>query len=272
MHTALSTQAFDAVVRLFARESGIQLVPAKRQLVAGRLGKLAARRGTASLDEYVQLLMRGDAPDELTAAVDALTTNETYFYREPKHFEFLAAMLKRLPRGAPVRAWSAASSSGEEAFTLAMLMAEALGPDAPWEIVGTDLSTAMVDSARRALYPMERAQRLPPELLRRWCLKGEGSYAGHLLIARELREHVRFINANLLQPLPDIGRFDIVLLRNVLIYFEPPQKQQILQAVLARLKPGGYFLPGHAESINGVDLGLQPQAPAIYRKPPRDAA
>jgi len=262
----LSEPAFDAVVDMFHRVSGIRLAPSKRQLVIGRLQKLATEKGYATLDDYVAGVVHGGGDrDELVRVVDRLTTNETYFFREPQHFTFLSEWLGSRRPSRDLRIWSAASSSGEEAYSIAMLLADQIGPSG-WEVVGTDLSTAMVDAARKALYPMERARQLPDGYLRRFCLKGQGPYEGHLLVSRALRERVRFLTANLMQPLPEIGQFDIVFLRNVLIYFDAPAKRDIVQRIIPLIKPGGYLFTGHSESLGNLQLALSTVRPAIYAR------
>ena len=210
----LSQRSFDAVTDLFHSVSGIRLGEAKRALVAGRLQKLAQARGVPNLDDYVAQLVRTDDPIEVARVVDKLTTNETYFFREPAHFDHLSDWLANRPSGRALRIWSAASSSGEEAYSIAMLLADRIGLQG-WEIVGTDLSSTVVESAQRGLYPLERAQKVPKELLKRWCLRGQGEYEGQLLIARDLRERIHFRPGNLTQPMPELGLFDIIFLRNV---------------------------------------------------------
>ncbi|PXW95506.1 chemotaxis protein methyltransferase CheR [Sphaerotilus hippei] len=260
----ISASSFDAVTDLFHDVSGIRLTPAKRPLVAGRLQKLASARGLASLDDYITRLLAGEFPDELVHVVDSLTTNETYFFREPQHFTHLAGVLRSTSVSSePFRVWSAASSSGEEAYSIAMVLAEHRGLQG-WEVIGTDLSTAMVARARQGLYPLERARDTAPALLKRWCLKGQGRYDGQLLVCKELRERVRFGNANLTRDLPDIGQFDVIFLRNVLIYFDPAGKVDIVRRVLTRLKPGGFLYSGHAESIAHIGLPIQSVASAVY--------
>ncbi len=262
----LSQSSFDAVTNLFHQVSGIRLTDAKRPLVTGRLHKLAAARGAPSLDAYIDDLLSGSDPDEMVKVVDQLTTNETYFFREPQHFDFLSSMLQDRPAGAGTfRVWSAASSSGEEAYTISMVLANHLGLRG-WEVVGTDLSTAVVARAQRALYPLERARQMPVADLKRWCRKGLGAYDGQLLISRELRERVHFQCANLTQPLPDIGLFDVIFLRNVLIYFDNPGKIDIVLRVIERLKPGGLLFSGHAESLNNLNLPLRPITSAVYAR------
>jgi chemotaxis protein methyltransferase CheR len=262
----LSQRSFDLIARTFHQVSGIRLVPAKRQLVIGRLQKLAAERGLDDLDAYVDEVIRQGDEKELVRVVDKLTTNETYFFREPAHFEFLLSLLSaRRPGGEPFRVWSAASSSGEEAYSIAMLLADKLGPRG-WEVIGTDLSTAMVDAARCGLYPMSRARDVNPAFLKRFCLRGSGPYEGQLLIAKSLRANVHFGQANLTQPLPDIGYFDVVFLRNVLIYFEPDAKLDIVRRVMPLIKPGGYLFSGHSESLSNLPTGLTNVKPSIYAR------
>jgi chemotaxis protein methyltransferase CheR len=261
---SLSQHSFNAITDLFHRVSGIRLTEAKRSLVTGRLQKLAAERGLNDLDDFVDDLIRNGDDLQIVKVVDKLTTNETYFFREPQHFDYLAQLLSERPAGAStLRVWSAASSSGEEAYSIAMLLGDRLGLNG-WEIVGTDLSTAMVQTAQRALYPLERARNVPQTYLQRWCLKGQGQHAGQLLIGKDLRSRVRFGCANLTQTLPEIGQFDIIFLRNVLIYFDPAGKTDIVRRVLTRLKPGGLLFTGHAESITNLDVPVVSVAPAVY--------
>lgn len=264
MAITLSRSAFEKVSQLFHDVSGIRLGEAKHALVSGRLQKLAYESGERDLERYVARLLRGEAPpDEMTRVIDRLTTNETYFFREPQHFAHLAEHVAQHPRGEEFLAWSAASSSGEEAYTVAMVLADSLGT-APWRVIGTDLSTAMVEAARRGLYPLDRASMVPAATLKRWCLKGHGDYEGQLLVSRDLRARVQFQCANLMQPLPNLPLFDVIFLRNVLIYFDTPAKAQIVQRVMERLRPDGVLYTGHAESLTGLGVPLRQLATAVY--------
>jgi len=265
----LSTKAFEAVTQLFHSVSGIKLGDNKQALVTGRLQRLASEAGESDVETYVDKLLRGGAPaQEMTRLVDRLTTNETYFFREPQHYNDLADRLGRVAPGQPFRVWSAASSSGEEAYSAAMLMSDLLGThteQAPWAIVGTDLSTAMVESARRGLYPMERARLVPPDYLRRFCLKGQGAATGQVLMTRELRARVQFEAANLMQPLPaSLPQFDVIFLRNVLIYFDNEAKAAIVRRVLGQLKPDGVLYTGHAESLSNLNLPVRMVSTAVH--------
>lgn len=267
MTNTLSRKAFESITNLFHDVSGIRLGENKHALVTGRLQRLAAEAGESDLDAYVERLVRGHAPAaEMTRVIDRLTTNETYFFREPQHFNDLADRLQAHARSGGRReftVWSAASSSGEEAYSIAMLMADQLG-DAPWRIVGTDLSTAMLDSARRGLYPLERARMVPPDYLKRFCLKGQGEHEGELLVAKALRQRVRFLPANLMQDLPELPQFDVIFLRNVLIYFDNDAKSAIVRRVLKQLRPDGVLYTGHAESLSTLGLPVRALATAIH--------
>jgi len=262
--SAISSKAFESVTRLFHSVSGIKLGENKLALVSGRLQKLAMEAGESDVDAYVERLVGGGAPAaEMTRVIDRLTTNETYFFREPQHYNDLAERLRELPAGHEVNVWSAASSSGEEAYSCAMLMTDILG-DSAWQITGTDLSTSVLDSARRGLYPMDRARMVPPDYLRRFCLKGQGEHEGQLLISKKVRERVRFQQANLMQKLPQLPMFDVIFLRNVLIYFDVPSKREIVSRVMKKLAPGGLLFSGHSESLVNLSLPLKTLQPAVY--------
>jgi chemotaxis protein methyltransferase CheR len=262
--STLSTHAFDSVTKLFHNVSGIKLGENKQALVSGRLQRLAQDAGETDLNAYVDKLVRGNVPaEEMTRVIDRLTTNETYFFREPQHYNDLAERLEAQPAGREFLVWSAASSSGEEAYSAAMLLADKLG-GSPWRVMGTDLSTAMVESAQRGLYSMERARMVPTDYLQRFCLKGHGEHEGELLIARELRERVNFQPANLMKELPQLPQFDVIFLRNVLIYFDNDAKVQIVRRVLKQLKPQGVLYTGHAESLSTLGLPVRVVATAIH--------
>ena len=253
--------------RFIFQAAGISLSGGKKALVMGRLGKRVALHQLSSFGEYYRLLVSGQHPDEVQVAIDLLTTNETYFFRESKHFDFLRdeAMAAR-NRVQPFRVWSAASSSGEEAYSIAMLLDDCLA-STPWEVLGTDISTHVLRGAGRALYAMDRARHIPKPYLQKYCLRGTGDYEGHLLISRRLRDRVKFQQLNLNENFPSIGLFDVVFLRNVMIYFNDETKRQVVARIHATLKPGGYLFVGHSESLNNLASGLHSVSPAIYCKP-----
>jgi len=262
---SLNDSEFARFQQMIFSTAGISMTSAKKTLVAGRLAKRLKHHGLGSYGEYFQLLSR--SREEVQVAVDLLTTNETYFFREPKHFDFLRErILLPRPPGRPFRVWSAACSSGEEPYTLAMVLAEHLG-EAAWEILGSDISTRVLETARTGLYPMERMRGLAPASLRAHCLKGVGSQEGSFMIDPALRRRVRFAQINLNESLPDVGEFDVIFLRNVMIYFQTETKRQVVSRLLTKLRTGGFFIVGHSESLNGLAQGLETVAPSIYRKP-----
>lgn len=266
MAATLQPNTFRAIADLFHRISGIRLVESKQALVYGRLHKLALEHGETDVERFAQRVASGQVPQrQLVDVIDRLTTNETYFFREPQHFDDLRRRAEAQKTAREFTVWSGASSSGEEAYSICMLLSDVLGSQHPWRLWGTDLSTAMVDCCRQGLYPLERARNVSPDYLRRYCRKGNGPYSGQLLISRELRERCTFLAANLMQPLPaELPSFDVIFLRNVLIYFDAPAKRQIVMRVIEKLKRGGVLYTGHAESLSGLDLPLRLVSPAVY--------
>jgi chemotaxis protein methyltransferase CheR len=262
----LSDQEFGQFQRFIFEAAGITMSASKKALVCGRLAKRVGQYQLGSYGEYFRLLKSGKAGAEVQIAIDLLTTNETYFFREPKHFTFLReqAMAAR-GRGAPFRVWSAASSTGEEAYSIAMVLADCLD-QTPWEVLGSDISTRVLERARGGHYPLERTEHIPRHYLQRFCLKGVDSEAGTLLVERALRQRVQFCHTNLNETLPQLGMFDIIFLRNVMIYFSGDTKREVVARVLTLLKPGGHLLVGHSETLNDISGAVRPLAPAIYRK------
>lgn len=264
---ALTDNEFDNFRRFILDAAGLSLSPAKKALVSGRLAKRLQVLKLASYSEYFALLKDAQDPDEVQTAIDLLTTNETYFFREPRHFDFLRSIATAArPGKPPLRVWSAACSSGEEAYSMAMVLVDCLN-GGPFQVTGTDISVRMLRCAHTGHYPEQRTQHIPPAYLKRFCLRGMGNQAGTLLVDRSLRQHVSFLQANLNAPLPDLGSFDVIFLRNVMIYFSIATKREVVGRVLANLKPGGYFCVGHTESLNDVSSAVTQLAPSIYRKP-----
>ena len=268
MNTITDTE-FSRFQRFIYEAAGITLSPAKKALVCGRLSKRLQAHELESFGAYFELLSSGHAGDEVQTAVDLLTTNETYFFREPKHFDVLRELATRARgRAQPFRVWSAASSSGEECYSIAMVLADCLdASQTAWDIVGSDISTRVLRRARTGHYPMERARNIPPAYLKRYCLRGQGEQDGTLLVERRLRSKVSFAQVNLNSELPRLGTFDVVFLRNVMIYFNGDTKRQVVARVISLLKPGGHFFIGHSESLNDITTAVDQLAPSVYCKP-----
>lgn len=264
----LSDKEFVRFQRFIFEAAGITLSASKKPLVSGRLAKRATQNDCESYGEYLDLVTDAQHPStETQVAIDLLTTNETYFFREEKHFDLLreAALAARASRQ-PLRVWSAACSSGEEVYSMAMVLDDCLGPGAAWEVLGTDISTRVLQRAATGHYVVERTKHIPDAYLRKYCLRGTGAQQGTLLVERSLRQRVRFAQVNLNDTLPQLGTFDVVFLRNVMIYFSTETKRQVVARVLGPLKPGGLFCIGHSESLNDLGAPVQPVAPSIYRK------
>lgn len=264
---AITDAEFTRIRTLIRDLTGINLSDQKKALVVGRLGSRLRHRKVATFGDYFRLISDPGETEELQTAVDLMTTNETYFFREPDHFDFLAEHVRSLrPAPLPFRVWSAASSTGEEAYTIAMTLAQVLG-GGEWTVTGTDISTRVLERARKAIYPIERSRNIPSGLLKEHCLKGTGRQEGMFLVGQALRRRVSFHHANLIRPLPRLGPFDVAFLRNVLIYFEPPEKLKVVEAVASQIKSGGLLIVGHSESLTGLDHGLKPVRPTVYRVP-----
>lgn len=265
-YVALSEREFEQFRNLIYRIAGISMSPAKKPLIVSRLAKRVQHHRLASFQDYFHLITSPQGQQELQVAVDYLTTNETHFFREPRHFDYLRQHIipaRQIGRG--LRVWSAACSSGEEPYSIAMVLDDVMG-STPWEIVASDLSTRILEKARSGLYPIARLPEIPKPYLNRYCLKGVGEYDGTLLIEKFLRDRVHFMSHNLMEAAPKLEPFDVIFLRNVMIYFDQDTKRQVVSRLMPLLRPGGYFLVGHSESLNGLTNDLQLVTPATYRK------
>lgn len=248
------------------QQTGVYLPPSKKPLIQQRLHKRLLARQQPSLDAYFALLGNEHEQQERQLAIDLLTTHETHFFRESAHFNWLRTWLQHRPATQPLRIWSAAASSGEEVWSLAMLLADVLGISGDWKLLGSDISTQVLDQARSGHYALQRANGIPDAYLRRYCLKGQGRQQGTMLIEAHLRQHACFEQINLNRPLPHIGPFDLIFLRNVLIYFNQQTKTDVIERVLEKLGPQGLLVVSHSESLHSLGLALTLVAPGIYRK------
>jgi chemotaxis protein methyltransferase CheR len=266
-HSDISNDEFSRFQKLIFKIAGISMSDSKKVLLVGRLGKRLKHFGLQNFSEYYQIVTSGDN-EELQVMVDLLTTNETYFFREESHFDFLVnSVVKRNPVCSSFDVWSAASSTGEEVYTISFLLADALGLDASWSVTGSDISTAALATAERGLYWLDRTRGLPPSYLHKYCLKGVGSQDGKFMIAPEIRKHTKFMQINLNRTLPALGKFHVIFLRNVMIYFNADTKRQVVSRLVQQLHPGGYFIVGHSESLNGLTDVLRSVKPTIYQLP-----
>jgi chemotaxis protein methyltransferase CheR len=236
-------------------------------MVASRLAKRLLHYGLQSYGDYFQLLNNRQYPYEFQLMINILTTNETYFFREPQHFDFVHEQIIKPWRGDNFRLWSAASSTGEESYSLGMLLMEFMGVK-KWEIFASDVNTDVLEAARKGVYLMNRLENMNPRYLEKYCLKGVRSQEGYFRIDEKIRQRVRFEQVNLKAQLPKhLGLFDVIFLRNVLIYFDKETKQDVVKRVVSALKPGGHFFISHSETLHGLTVDLQMIKPSIYKKP-----
>jgi chemotaxis protein methyltransferase CheR len=266
--STISEQNFRKVRDWLYQRSGIFLNDTKRSLVCGRLQKRIKDLELTSFEDYIALLLHPKAQDEQQVAVNILTTNETYFFREDKHFSFLEQLIQQNRSSAQsglFAVWSAASSTGQEAYSIAMTLAAQYSGYQNWTVVGTDINTSVINTAKNAIYPIEACRKIPQQLLKNYCQRGKGKDEGWFKIRPELSQRVSFEQLNLMNPTGFKYKFDVIFLRNVLIYFELPDKQKVVNNVLQYLKPGGHLLVGHSESIHGYDARLQQIKPSCYR-------
>lgn len=268
-NSPISDAEFAQFQRLIYQIAGISMADSKKVLLVGRLGKRVKAKGLATFAEYYKLVADGKDFEERQTMVDLLTTNETYFFREEAHFDFLRRVV--IPNHPPRQSldiWSGASSTGEEIYTLCMVLADELGVNGNWSILGSDISTHVLAIAERGQYWLDRTRGLPQEYLRKYCLKGVRSQEGSFMIAPELRRHTRFMQINLNTTLPNLGgKFHVIFLRNVMIYFDNETKRQVVARLVEKLHPGGYFIVGHSESLNGINETVRMIRPTVYQLP-----
>jgi len=269
----LSDGEFGLFQRMIQREAGIHLADIKKPLLVSRLSRRLRELGLTSFGAYYRRI-EADA-DERACMLDRVTTNKTQFFREPAQFEFIEKTVlpewagSAVPRRR-VRAWSAGCSTGEEAYTLGAVLLAHLPADAgrTLEILGTDISTRVLQQARLGTWPLERSAEIPSHYLRSFFLKGYGSQDGSMKAGPDLRRLVRFERGNLVDERDwPSGTFDLIFCRNVLIYFTPATKARVIEALLGRLAPGGYLFLGHAESLNVQAHRVRSVGPTVYRRP-----
>jgi len=258
--------------------TGISLPPSKVQMIDQRLRRRVVAFDLPDTETFLQKLLGGELPgDELRNVIDLITTNTTSFFREADHFDFLAQEVvptvvaeTRAGRRPRLKVWSAAASEGAEAYTAAMVLEERkrAGVAFDYAILGTDISQRMLERATAAIYGNDQLTTVPADLQRRYFLSSaHPSMSGKSRIVPELRQRVKFRHLNLMDDSYPVDRdVDLIFLRNVLIYFEPADKERVVQRLATHLRPGGWLLVGHAESMVVRHDGLQQVKPTIFRR------
>jgi chemotaxis protein methyltransferase CheR len=276
MNLELTEKDYQNFREFIYRKSGINLHEGKKELLKARLVKYLRHSGFRSMGEYYNYLMKhDDTGEECINLLDTVSTNLTYFFREPRHFQFLneAAFpdLEKRLHGKPkkkITLWSAGCSSGEEPYSLAMTCLEK-----PWtfegpevDILATDISTKMLGKATEGIYPEDRLESVSYEVKRRYFQRGIGRWKGYYRTKPVLRQLIRFGRLNLMDPFPEYEGFDIIFCRNVMIYFDKPTQEKIVQKFHHALNEKGYLLIGHSESLTGVHHSFKYIQPSVYRK------
>jgi chemotaxis protein methyltransferase CheR len=269
----ISPALFAKFQRLIYQAAGIWLSEAKMALLCGRLSRRLRVLSVPTLEEYYQLVSNGTG-EEFVFMLDAITTNETHFFREPKHFSFIAEELvphwkleaQQGARAQRVRIWSAGCSTGEEPYSLAMLLSKHL-PDWDVHILATDISTKVLAEARNGIYKLQKAGEIPSDMLGEFVLQGVNEQEGFIRMKPSLQRMISFQRLNLNEaPYKVADSFDLIFCRNVLIYFDAASKRQTVEALLGHLNPEGLLFLGHSENLNGVTRRVHGVRPTIYQR------
>ncbi len=272
----LSAEAYRTLVAVVYQHSHIRIGPDKQPMLANRLRKRLRALGLVSYDDYCAVLRSGRGPDEIEQLVDLISTNHTRFFREPEHFTFFTGRMlpELIPRlaaeGSSLRVWSAAGSSGEEPYSLAIVLAEFFRESATvdWRVEASDISHRMLLEAERGIYPLDPRHALPPELLKRYFQRGVGIQDGTCRVKSELRKRVRFQRVNLFQAEYPVPREQhVIFCRNVMIYFDPASRATLVQKLTRQLSTGGFLVIGHSESLMGIRHELESVRQSVFRKP-----
>jgi chemotaxis protein methyltransferase CheR len=255
--------------------SGINLHGGKKELVKARLGKIFRERNFRSLKDYYNHVINDKSGHELVRLLDSISTNLTYFFREPQHFEFLSKSVlpeiineKECSRDNCLRFWSAGCSSGEEAYSIAIAVNEALGSSVKWQtkIVATDLSTKVLAIGKTGIYEQDKVKNIPYDLKSKYFQKGENRYKGYFRVKEATRNKISFQRVNFIENFHFAEPFDVIFCRNVMIYFDNPTKEFLIDRIYVNTVKGGYLFVGHAESLTCIKHGFKYIKPSIYKK------
>jgi chemotaxis protein methyltransferase CheR len=268
MSAELSENQFRKISRIVHRLCGIHLKDGKQALVRARLMKRLRALKLSDFGEYIRLIESPEGLEELGFMVDVMTTNKTSFFREPEHFNYLCERILPDLDARRLRFWTAACSSGEEPFSLAVALREHL-PDPhrrDLKILATDISTRMLERARRAVYSEDLVRGVPPKYLQQYFERVRDNGVPAYRVRADLRAMVRLGWLNLMDPWPMRGPFNVIFCRNVMIYFDRPTQQRLIQRFWEILEPGGYLFVGHSEGLSAVSHRFHYVRPAVYRK------
>ena len=265
MKISLSDKEFLELKAIIYKESGIQTQDKQRENLEYKLSSRVLKYKLNTFREYHKLLVKNK--EEIQAMINTVTTNETYFFREQKHFDFLKKSILPKIKYETFRCWSAAGSNGAEAYSIAMLVKENLSAYKNFEVISSDINEKVLSLAKKGIYPIKFAKKIPLDFLQKYCKKGKNDNAGSFKISQKLQQNISFKHINLMQPIEkNIGMFDLIFLRNMIIYFEDKDKKIIVENVIKQLKDGGYLFMGHSESLHRVTDKVIQITPSIYQK------
>lgn len=253
---SFSSADFERVRKLIYQHAGISLAPVKQDMVYSRLARRLRATGKQSFADYLDALEKNGG-DEWERFVNSLTTNLTSFFREPHHFPIFAEHLRKLGSSRPIRIWCSAASTGEEPYSIAITVAETFGSNTSHvSIIASDLDTNVLATAQKGVYSIDRVEKLSPERLRKFFLRGTGAQEGFVAVRQELKQLIEFKRINLLEPnWPVKGPLDIIFCRNVMIYFDKPTQYKILSRFAPLMQGDGLMFAGHSESfLHAADL------------------
>jgi chemotaxis protein methyltransferase CheR len=263
---------FDRVRALIHKRAGIALAESKQEMVYSRLARRLRATGIRSFQAYLDGLESGLDSGEWEAFTNALTTNLTSFFREEHHFPILAEHVRKAKE--PITVWCSASSTGEEPYSIAMTLCEALGTLTPQaHVIATDIDTNVLNTASNGIYALDRLDKMSSERAKRFFLKGKGEQAGLVRVRPELRQMITFKQLNLLaDDWPISGPFDVIFCRNVMIYFDKPTQGKILARFAPLMKPDGVLFAGHSENFLYVSDAFKLRGKTVYELEPNRAA
>jgi len=264
----LNQRQFREISQIVYNQCGISLKSGKEALVRARLMKRLRALQIQSVKEYMTLISSEKGKAEIGTLIDVMTTNKTSFFRESAHFDYLAAEILPQLDHERLRFWSAACSTGEEPYTLAMVLRENI-PSIDRKdalILSTDISTEVLETARKGEYAKERMTDIPSPLIRKYFQRVDGGSEHCYRVGTELRKLVRLAPLNLMQPWPMKGLFNVIFCRNVMIYFDRPTQQRLVNRFWKMLEPGGFLFVGHSEGLSGIRHEFQYMKPATYKK------
>jgi chemotaxis protein methyltransferase CheR len=244
---------------------GLDLRNGKEELIIARIGKVMRKQKLGSFKDYYDYVVADRSGVALAEMIDALTTNYTSFFRESTHFELLKKTILPAAKRDKLRIWSAACATGEEPYSIAFCLYDAGFTTASAEVIATDISQKVLGEANAAMYKEDTLKSMGLEERRRYFLAGIGMKSGWFKVKPEIRRMVHFASHNLIGPPGNKGKFDVIFCRNVMIYFNNATQQQVICGLQQALRPGGYLLIGHSETLNGVQHSLQYVSPAVYR-------